>query len=220
MKRFLIAWMLVGAPSLLFGLSTGPFIQISLTGGNGATPLLAVAANGNAFAAWLNFPNNIQTAFFNASINSPTGAWTSLGTLAVGNVPQIGVDQNGNAFIVWVSTSAGTGGTQILVSRFTVATMTFATPVQLSTSGTINFAPQLSVNAIGVAVVIWQQNAPFQVVGASFTPMTGIWSAPVTVFSNTYPATFALDSFNRGIALFNSQSPTPTAIQAARIFAP
>ena len=214
MKRFLFVIFFFAFQPLLFGLSFGPFISIS-QGGTNSAPQVAVAANGNAFAVWSNFPNLIQTAFFNAAINPPTGAWSAPVNLATGIVPQIGIDQNGNAFVAWVSTVSTTAN-QILVTRFNATSMAFAPFVQLSTSGT-NFNPQIAVNGVGVAVVIWQ-NIPAGVLSASFVPMTGTWTSPIQLSTTTPPANFALDNFNRGIAIFSTQP--QGVVQATRIFAP
>lgn len=217
MYRFLFIVLSMLQSALIFGLPTsGPFIQLSPTTGNGV-PELAVAINGNAFAAWVDFPNTIQTSFFNASINPPIGQWFFLGNLSLGGTaPQIDIDQNGNAYVIWVTTPPS--GSNIFVSRFSVATMSFSIPMQLSTPGTINFAPQISVNDLGFALAIWMQNAPFQILSSSFTPPPGAgWSVPTPILNNTYPSRFQIDNVNHGIAIFQTFQ---GVIQAARLFIP
>lgn len=211
MKRLLIVVLLLLSAPLHCAVNYGPFIQISPTGGNGVPPLLAVAANGNAFAAWINFPNTIQAAFFNAT----TGVWTSF-NVAIGSAPQIGIDQLGNAFLVWVSTANGPA-TQILATRFNAATMTFSAITQLSTVGTYNSTPQIAVSGNGVALAIWFQNAPQAIVSRNFNPATGLWSPSLSNVP-VLPASFALDNFNHGFLIIDSFSgPIQGAIQVSRI---
>ena len=205
--------LLFSLPSLLFGLTTGPFITISNTGGN-STPQIAVSSGGNASAIWLNFPNTIQFAYFNAA----TGLWTPPLNLAVGSNAQIGIDGVGNTIVVWVSQN------QIFASRFNVPTLTFSPPVQLSSLGGSNNSPKLAVNDVGTAVVVWLQNN-FTVLSASLNPATLLWTtipisfAPTTILgSSTYPAAFGLDNSNKGLAIF--QTVPQNIIQVTRILAP
>jgi hypothetical protein len=213
MKHFLILSFALFAPlqSSLFALSSGGFTTLSLTGGNSA-PQVAVALNGAAFAAWVNFASGgIQTAFFNGS------GWTLLGTLAFGTVPRVGIDQNGNAIIVWVSSGSATAApNQILAARFAASSMTFSTPVILSGGGTVNSFPLLAVSSSGVALAIWSQNTPFvPVVAASFNGSN--WSVPVPNFLPTLPSSFGLNSVGHGVAVWQDFTGT---IQSATISAP
>jgi hypothetical protein len=215
MKKAIAFFLILLAPSISFGLTFGPFTQISPTGGNGVPPLLAVSSNGNAFAAWIDYPNILQIAYFN---NAPGGGWIAA-TLAIGaSAPQIGIDGSGNAFVVWVSQSQGINNTQIIVSRFTVASPTVPVlTAQLSATGTLNSSPVLAVSSSGIAVVAWLQSQPFAFLSKSFNPVANAWGALATVLP-VLPASMSLDNFGNGFAIINSQP--QGIIQVSRINAP
>ena len=105
-----------------------------------------------------------------------------------------------------------------MATRFNLSTIAYSAFVQLSTSGTINIAPQISMNSLGTAVVVWIQNTPFQVLAATFNPTTLTWSAPVPFFSNIYPASFTIDNFGTGLAIFDTMP--GGVIQSATILTP
>ena len=220
MKCYLISSLLI-FQSMLFGLSTGPFVTIS-TPGNNSSPQVAVAESGNAVAIWRDISNQIFAAYFNES----TGIWSAPIVVSIGTVPRVGIDEVGNAIAVWVTTSDIVN--QINASRFNPTTMTWSAPVLISTTGGINAFPQISMNSAGVALIVWTQSSPSrvptqsnpsQVLASSFDPTSSTFSSPPTIFlRNTNPASFEIDDINTGIAVW--QSFPSGAIQAARLFVP
>ncbi|MCH9626348.1 MAG: hypothetical protein S4CHLAM123_15450 [Chlamydiales bacterium] len=204
-------------PSLffLYGFTAlTPIETISSANGNGA-PEISITPSGDAVGIWSKtIALQIEAAFFDVA----TALWSAPRVLGSGTSPQVGTDQNGNAIAIWVDAPLSTSPNQILVAHFDKATRTWSAPLQLSGAG-VNSIPQIAVNANGFAIAVWVQGFPFAVVSSSFDATTRIWSAPVQLSAvSTTTTTFdasansaslpqiSLDSFNRGIAIWQNFS--------------
>lgn len=191
-----------------FALSTGAAVSLSSAGGNGP-PQVVVASNGNATSVWTAFPNQIVVSTFSAT----TGAWSGPTVIANGSAPAVAVDQSGNTLLIWVSLN-----NQIYASRYAVSSQSWSAGVLLSTSGGANSFPRISMNSSGVALIVWLQSLPYQVLATTFNPSTLTFLAPQIFLSNINPASFAIDDNNTGIAVW--QSIPSGVIQAARLAVP
>lgn len=213
----------------LFGITTivtnGSSSPVALSNpGNNTVPLIAVSTNGQAFSVWnaLN-PVQIQGQFYDgtnwnglqinsAILNPVTPSNGVTFQIAFGSSPKLGIDSVGNATLLFVNPF-----NQIIALRFSGAVLTSAT--QLSTMATSNISPQLTVNQSGVALAIWIQNIPFQVLASTFVPIPGggSWSAsslflPFAPQTNgTYPASVGLANNNVGVAVWQD-GPTGTIL--------
>ncbi len=169
---------------------------------------ISLSANDNAAAVW-SVGGGVQIA-----LRSAAGAWQA----PVSFVPSGGasrlvakLDAQGNGVAVWARmTSPGS-----VVEAVTWTTSgAFGQVTQLSPSSQGASLPDLAVNEVGTAVVVWQvaspQDAgtPYQVESAS-RPAGGIWSAATTVspvVPQTWSPQVALDGAGNATAVWEQGS--------------
>ena len=158
---------------------TTPII-LSAAGITASTPSICCDSNGNAVTVWAETgPGNIRSARYDAT----TLTWSApidvtLGAIAPAD-PKISCDPNGNAVAVWHIFS---GGFLIIqASYFNVTTMTWSAPATLSAGGATANNAEVSVDATGDAVAVWQRSGIVQ--SSSFDVGTLTWTAPVDISS-------------------------------------
>jgi hypothetical protein len=178
---------------------------------------LAVDANGNAMAVWIQPDLGGSTAVWASyySIGSGPGSpagWSppapietkSAGRSDTASPPQVKFDDAGNAMVVWAR-SDGNGLSSIWANRFTAAGWGTATLIETNTGDA--FSPQLAVDAAGTAMAVWAQSDGTRVnVWANrYTAGTG-WGSAVPIESNdTGDASFpqvAVDTNGNAIAVW------------------
>jgi predicted enzyme related to lactoylglutathione lyase len=130
---------------------------------NAGNPQVAVDANGNAFAVWMQFDGTYNNIYANR-YDTLSGAWSGAVYIDIysydSEYPQVAVDANGNAIAVWEQYNgtyswirairydalSGTWfGTEIINARY------------YGTHANISEFPQVAVNANGSAIAVWQQ---------------------------------------------------------------
>jgi hypothetical protein len=128
-----------------------PFINTTDTG---YYPQLAVNDLGVAAVTWIRPDGTLQ-----ASVADANGTWgatqqmTAHFDLSSGRQPQIVVDSIGDATIAWQDSST-TGSVDIFTNRF--ANGAWGTPTSFGQNPQDSDWPALSVNASGVAALVWQ----------------------------------------------------------------
>jgi len=213
--KYMLRLLLLPSLFFLYGFTALTSIEtISSANGNGV-PEISITPSGDAIGIWSKtIELQVEAAFFDAA----TALWSSPLVLGSGTSPQVGTDQNGNAIAIWVDAPLSTSSNQVSVAHFDKTTRVWSAPLQLSGAG-VNSIPQIAVNANGFAIAVWVQGFPFAVVSSSFDATTRVWSAPVQLSAvSTTTTTFntsansaslpqiSLDSFNRGIAIWQNFS--------------
>lgn len=146
--------MVNGSPDL-----TNPVIS-----GNADTPHIAMDAVGNAMAVWVQ-SNHLYANRYDVALNQ----WTvrqgiDQQTLWTAAAPQIAMNAAGNAILVWeqyfdVDPHDGIPAWKnIRASRYSAATRLWGAPQFIETNDTGHaLAPQIAMDTLGNAMVVWQQ---------------------------------------------------------------
>ena len=171
--------------------------------GNASAPQVAIDAQGNALAVWVQtFSNGLS--YLESS--RYTGGWAGAGSVETDNAgdasdPQIAFDANGNALVVWtryqskiwsVGRPAGGGWNR---------------EVQIEAANPVSIAakPQIAVNASGNALAVWNENDSSQHIMANrYTAGSG-WGTAGAIATNTdsvFPPQIAIDTNGDGLAVW------------------
>jgi len=140
--------------------STWSSVQnLSVVGQDSYGPQVAVDFLGNAVAVWHRYDvNNYRVKARRYDVQADT--WSSLQDLsASGQVtydPQVAMDALGNATVVWRRSD----GSHYIVqtSRYNAETSTWSTVQDLSVAGNNTFHPQVAMDTLGDAVVVWRRS--------------------------------------------------------------
>lgn len=118
-------------------------------------PLLAMDADGNSVAAWID--NN----FVKASTHAPNGDWTPEAIVSGSNAssPSLVSDRNGNATLAWV-------GNGIIYASSKALNGTWSSPKALSSSGAAS--PSLGVDDAGDVIAAWVRGGNIEVTTKRF----------------------------------------------------
>lgn len=207
--------------SLWATFSQGNLFTIS-TGTQNTLPQVALDPNGNALAVWnTNFSRIVYASRYNVTTNQ----WSTPIQIGQGSGPKVGVDNKGNGIAAWLTPGTlplANQRNQIVAARFNATTLTWSTPVFITSPAvtTVNFPPVLSansvpvlaVNTVGNAAVAWTNfNALF---GSTFNATTNSWSTPTQVSPNGNLPEISVDQNGHGILIF--QNLNSVSIQALR----
>jgi hypothetical protein len=132
------------------GWGTAAVIQNDVSSTQSAYPQVAMDANGNAIAVWLQYSTHVWATRY--TVGSGWGTAVRIDSLyssAFPSPPQLAMDANGNAFAVWPQ------GGAIIANRYTAGTGWGTAADIVVTSG--GYAVQIAMNDNGVAFVVWGQ---------------------------------------------------------------
>ena len=121
-------------------------------------PQVAVDANGNAVAVWVQVDQGSQDIWSNRS--TPDGGWGTAGRIEFGNDgraddPQVDMDPAGNAVAVW--TQLNQASFDIWSNRTTPSgPWGTAGPIEVQSNGGAR-DPQVAIDSAGDAVAVWTQ---------------------------------------------------------------
>jgi hypothetical protein len=180
-------------------------------------PKLAVAANGNAAAVWVQ--NAISIA---ASLYTPGSGWSDPVTLwqgidTVGNagpgdigfvVPRVAIDESGHVLVVWEDYVNQVVG-QLKYNRYTPGVGWTESTLTASLVGglmALGRDPKLAMLPNGNAIALWKQN------GNGPGDESQLWSNRYDMAGNTWTAPQAVDSHDPGNALYGGLVPYRTNI--------
>lgn len=135
-------------------------VRIEAGSGNALEPQIATDATGNVLAVWSQSDGVRNNLWANRFI-AATGSWgvaTQIESSPTGNArrPQIAIDGSGNGIAVWDRFD----GTQnsIYATRFTASTNSWGSAELIETDNAGRATrSQISVNASGNAVAVWEQ---------------------------------------------------------------
>jgi hypothetical protein len=161
--------------------------QVSdLDAGPSREPDIAIDANGNALAVWLN-EQRVRTSTF--SIHA--GSWSPAITLSNPNdsssAPRVASNAAGEAVAVWRGMKASNASPYIALSRYSPATGAWNIALELPTNG---YWPRAVIDAHGNTIVVWSEflraNAYYddevhEIRSVRYDAATATWSAPVAV---------------------------------------
>ncbi|MBC8025126.1 MAG: hypothetical protein H7Y89_03975 [Steroidobacteraceae bacterium] len=163
-------------------------------------PVLAVAANGNAVAAWRQGPRfmgyDVMTSFYTPGTgwSTPEYIWRKHDDMPSGaDDLQISQDSAGNTLVVWVAIG------QIWYNRHTPGSG-WTNPHEFGMGDVINELmgaarnPKLAQNVAGQAVVIWEQGGP---INSSLD--IDLWSTRYDVTTDTWSPAQAVEVMGGGI---------------------
>jgi hypothetical protein len=153
--------------------------DLSLSGQDASNPQIAVDSVGNATVVWAR--SNGTNTIIQSSSKPFGGPWQmtpddlSLSGQDASN-PQIAVDSNGNATVVW---SRYNGADFIIqASSKPFGGPWQVTPDDLSLPGQHAGFPQIAVDSVGNATVVWHRaNGPNLIIQSSSKPFGGPWQA-------------------------------------------
>ena len=127
------------------------------TTGNASAPTVAIDAQGNALAVWVQTFSN-GTRYLEASRYSG-GGWSGAGSVETDNIgdasePQIAFDANGNALVVFTRL----GKISAVVRRAGSFSWDREVNIEPGNPATIASRPRIAVNASGNALAVWEES--------------------------------------------------------------
>ena len=213
---------LVGLSSLSAAWS--PPVDVSLPAQVSQSPEAAVDLNGNVTAVWSVY--NGTNWMIQAATKPLGGCWPSApNNLSLpgqdATLPQIAIDPMGNATVVWQRSD---GSNQVVQASTKMYGGTWqTTPDSLSLTGQDATSPQIAVDPMGNATVVWQRsNGIWQIIQASTKPYGGAWQATpddiprILYAQNAYTPQIAVDPMGNATAVWQqSVSSGPIIISAS-----
>lgn len=176
--------------------------------GSARAPQVALDANGNALAVWVQFDgtrNNIWANRFSAA----SGTWGAAQLIETesGNAdaPQITLDADGNAIAVW-DQSDGTRS-NIWANHFSAAGNTWGTAQLIEAESGNARAPQVALDANGNAIAVWAQSDGTRnnIWANRFSAASGTWETAQVIETepgNAGAPQVALDASGNAIAVW------------------
>ncbi|MEK7702833.1 MAG: M12 family metallo-peptidase [Nitrospirota bacterium] len=188
--------------------------------GNAISPQIAMAPTGNAIAVWQQSNKKETDIWSNQFV---VGTLWGTPTLIETNEskalsPQVVVDAAGNAIALWQQIDEGQNS--IWANQFSAGTWGVAALIEKDNVGNAAF-PQVSVNAAGNAVSVWQQFDGIRnnILSSKYTVGTG-WGVPELIEVNDQgkatSADVAIDFVGNAIAVWEQFDKKRTNIWANR----
>jgi hypothetical protein len=195
--------------------------------GSAFSPQVAVDASGNAIAVWEQAvgagEEDVRANRYVAGSGWGQAQLVSnLAEVGEANDVQIAMDASGNALVVWRQ-SEGEGVRQNLwFNRYAVSSG-WGVPDLVERSPGDTFAPQIAMNASGIAMAVWRQSEDgsdlVNVMASRYEPGSG-WAVPELVELNNSGDAFdpqiALHANGNAIAVWNQFDGTRHNIWASR----
>ena len=173
----------VVASSRPAGGSWGAPVPLSLPGAAAVHPQVVLGGDGRATAVWFR-ATGPETYGLQSSTRSVGGAWTSPvdlpGDTSAAAEAALVVRPGASVVVAWPRT---VGGLWSLSASMRTATGSWSTPVDLSSgSPVMPGRPRLAVDGSIVTTAVWSvSDGARWTVRAASAPLSGTWSAPVTV---------------------------------------
>jgi len=180
-------------------------------------PRLAMDANGNAIAIWIQYDGNANSLYANRYAN---GTWNGAVLLETSNntAPRdttIVCGENGQAIAAWAQPETQGGMETLYANRFTPSGgWSGAVPIEADAGAA--FFPSAAVDPAGNALVVWQQVG--SIVANRFVVGSG-WgqAAPINVAMNGASiARVGLDAAGNAMAVWTQIIGTRNAVHANR----
>lgn len=173
---------------------------------NAVNPQVAVDANGNAVAVWLQSAGSLWSNRYVAA----NGAWGVATPVATGNPTgdqSVAMSASGDALAVWRQYDGARENIQS--SRYTVASGVWSAPVPLETDGTGDaFAPKIKSDGAGNALAVWQQSDGVRsnIWANRYVAGTATWGTPTLIetdnIGNAAAPQIAFDGSGNAVAVW------------------
>jgi len=176
--------------------------RLVATGGGIRAPRVAVGANGNAVALFVDGPSGlaeIRASHYDAA----TRTWAAPATLASGfqqaHSLHVVVDGAGNAMAVWVQVHTfSTSGAFVYTARYLASSGTWQTPV--AHAGPTTGTAALAGGSAGDGVLVWSEGTG-AVLGKRFFATPGTWQPAVMIAPlQSLPSTMQVAMGSNGVA--------------------
>jgi hypothetical protein len=131
-------------------------VDVSVAGQNAVSPQVSIDSAGRATAVWYRYDgsNNI----IQSSTSQSGGAWSTPVDVSVAGQnafsPQVSIDSTGRAIAVWYRYD---GSNDIIQSSTSQSGGAWSIPVVVSAAGQDAYDPQVSIDAAGLAVIVWNR---------------------------------------------------------------
>lgn len=207
LKRILFSICLL--PTICQAVTWSPYLDISIPGQDAVEASLGVNPDGNAVAVWIAQDGTNVT--IQASTTTFGNLWSAPDDLSISPLNATGtraaIDVFGNAIAIWTRSN---GDNFIVQAARLPFGSSWEDPVDLSSTGSDAFAPQIAFDAQGNAVAVWEQsgNDGITIQSASL-PFGGSWTTPVAItasgFSNIEPQ-LAIDPLGSAIVVWKNET--------------
>lgn len=166
----------------------GPVVTVSASGGS--VPQIAIDANGNAVAIWM------QNGVIDAATLPAGGAWSAPVALSgtTASSPTLAVNAKGDAVAGWKTSN----GTIFVAERRSGA---WTAPTMIAPAAFRAGGPHVALNGPGDAAIAWSGRGTTLV---ATRPANGSWSSPTTLSTSStgLTARVALDDTGNAVAVF------------------
>ena len=198
---------IIQAAAMQAGGSWQPAVNLSEAGQSAERPQLAMDTQGDAVAIWER--NNGTEQIIQAASRPAGGVWQPAANLSEGghsaSFPQVAIDSKGDAVGVW---NRYNGANEVIQGASRPASGGWQGPVNLSEPGQNTYQPDVSMDAQGDAVAVWERgaNPSWTVQAAGYDaagPLLNGLSIPTSGTAGQ-PVSFSVSPFDVWSALGNS----------------
>lgn len=155
--------------------------------GNARTPKIAVGANGNALAVWVQ-DDGAQFSLFANQFDANTPSWGTEESIEFSNTgavdtPKIAIAPNGTGTAVWRQSDGST--INVLSNRFIPGTGWNTSTPAIDTENQDTFTPEVAVDPQGNALAVWRQskNGQIHIFSSRYNNNTSLWETPEPIES-------------------------------------
>lgn len=185
---------------------------------NASQPQVVVDSAGNATAIWSR-SNGSNIIVQSSTLLIGSKSWSSPTDVSPKGIdsfdPQIGVDSAGNTVAVW---SSIVGSDVLTLAATQLFGGNWSTPIAISNRGELSFDPQVTVDASGNAIAVWDRDngSDIAIQAAMFTFESHTWSTPVDISVTGQISDFPQIAMNaNGYAVLDWTNETFSVIQSA-----
>lgn len=145
-------------------------------------PVIGMDSAGNAIVAWHQTDGTGIRSIWVNRFDAASGAWQGAvevdGSTTRTEEPRVAVEPDGDAVLLWLRENGS--HTDLMSSRYAVATGTWGAPIPVENLGGDAAAPVVAINASGKAVVGWrhfEESGPINYY-ATVSDAAGTWNLP------------------------------------------
>jgi len=203
-----------------------PAVDLSESGPELKSPMVAVDPQGNAVAVWERFNKETKEKIIQSSVRpAGSGAWQAPTDISKtggsAREPQIALDPQGNAVAVWERDNSEKE-TLVQGAVRPAGTGIWQTPTDLAKGEGFARSPMVGLDSQGNAVVVWEflntTSTEGNVLGAVRPAATGVWQPPIEVSVPGHKAAnpqIALDPQGNAVTVWEQEEGPKWIVEAA-----